>query len=505
MDGERDIGAGAPLGHDPWSIAGKFKAPQQRFDVVVVGAGSAGVSAAIEAARGGASVLLVDENPVAAGLIGLDVPLYYGGRATAAVQNKGRMLEQIFGADPALEEAFEAGVEVALGTYVWGAFVNGPGLNSLPEPVVGLADDQTSWICGFARLIIASGARDLALSFKGWDQPGVMGAGALRMLLTRYNAFSGRRIVVLGSGDLALSIALLAVEHGIEVAALVEVRARPQGSDTLVAAVEAAGVPIFTSHTVAEARGGLDGVKSVILASTVDPNAEPVEIACDTLCQAVGLVPAIELLNILGAGLTYDGARGGHVPRLMGGTGTTLPNISVIGDCAGVAADEAYGMDWMRALMALGDPSVIVCQCEEVSRGALLGVKHPAYLGPISEGMARRDLATLAQDGPVNQDQVKRLTRACMGPCQARRCREQVAMMLALDTGVPLSSVPLTNYRAPVRPLPLSVLADAEEGPEMSGGWDVWFGIPSQWIPYRDIDTDREAMHIAALGGNMHL
>ena len=168
--------------------------------MVVIGAGSAGTSAAIKAAEGGASVLLVDENPVAAGLIGLDVPLYYGGRATGTVQNKGRMLEQIFSADPALEAAFEAGVEVALGTYAWGAFVNGPALNALPEPVVGLADDQTSWLCGFGQLILATGARDLALSFKGWDQPGVMGANALCALLTRYDAFAGRTIVVLGSG-----------------------------------------------------------------------------------------------------------------------------------------------------------------------------------------------------------------------------------------------------------------------------------------------------------------
>ena len=504
MDGAGDLSGSAPP-NDPYSIAGKFKPPQKRFDVVVIGAGCAGTSAAIKAAEGGASVLLVDENPVAAGLVGLDVPLYYGGRATGAVQNKGRMLEQIFSADPALEAAFEAGVEVALGTYAWGAFVNGPALNALPEPVIGLADDQTSWLCGFGQLILATGARDLALSFKGWDQPGVMGANALCALLTRYDAFAGRTIVVLGSGALALSTALLAIQHGIEVVALVEVRDRPQGPDTLVAEVQASGIPIITSHVVAEARGGLDGVQAVVLASTVDPLAPLVEIACDTLCQAVGVVPAIELLNVLGAELTYDGERGGHVPRLFGETGTSLPHVSVVGDCAGVVADETYPMDWMRALLGQGDPSVVVCQCEEVSRGALLGVKQPAYLGPISEGMAKRDLGTLVEDGPVNHDQVKRLTRACMGPCQARRCREQVAMMLAIDADVPLSSVPLTGYRAPVRPLPLSVLADVDEGPEMSRGWDVWFGIPAQWIPYRDIDTDREAMHIAALGGNMHL
>jgi hypothetical protein len=119
--------------------------------------------------------------------------------------------------------------------------------------------------------------------------------------------------------------------------------------------------------------------------------------------------------------------------------------------------------------------------------------------------MARRTLEDLAADGPVNQDQIKRLTRACMGPCQARRCREQVAMILALATNTPLADIPLAGYRAPVRPLPLKVLADMEEAAQMSAGWDVWFGIPTQWIPYQDIGSDREAAHIAALGGDMHL
>jgi hypothetical protein len=119
--------------------------------------------------------------------------------------------------------------------------------------------------------------------------------------------------------------------------------------------------------------------------------------------------------------------------------------------------------------------------------------------------MARRSLQTLAGDGPINQDQIKRLTRACMGPCQARRCREQVAMTLAIAAETPVCAIPLAGYRAPVRPLPLGVLADVQEAPEMSADWDVWFGIPAQWIPYQDIDTDREAMHIAVLGGNMHM
>jgi thioredoxin reductase len=506
-----DHGAGPPphadrSGRDPYAIAGKFLAPEQRYDLVVVGAGTAGCAAAIAAAKAGESVLLVDENPVSPGLFGLDTPLYYGGRATGAVQNKGRMVEQIFGAMPELETAFEAGVEVLLGTAVWGAFVNGAALNALPEPVVGLADEERSWLCGFRRLVVAAGARDLVLSFRGWDQPGVMGANGLHALLARYDAFAGRRLVLMGSGELALTTALLALERGLEVAALVEVRDTVQGLAGLAERVRAAGVRILTGHVVAEALGGPDGVERVVLAPVAAADGPRVEIACDTLCQAVGLVPMVELLDVLGARLAFDGAAGGYVPARSDDGATSLPMVRVVGDCAGVqGSDAAYRRDWMAALLAAGDASVLACQCEEVTRAALLGVKHPAYLGPIPPAMAARDLASLAADGPVNPDQIKRLTRACMGPCQARLCREQTALTLALATDAPVQDIPLAGYRAPVRPLPLKVLADWQESAEMAAGWDVWFGIPSQWIPYQDIGTEREAMHIAALGGNMHL
>jgi len=137
-----------------------------------------------------------------------------------------------------------------------------------------------------------------------------------------------------------------------------------------------------------------------------------------------------------------------------------------------------------------------------VTRGDLLGVQPPRYLDR-PRALATRDVHSLLADGPINQDQIKRLTRACMGACQARRCREQVALTLACATQSP--PIPLAGFRAPVRPLPLKVLADWDEAAAMGEGWDVWFGIPSQWIPYQDIDTEREAMHRAILGGDMHL
>jgi hypothetical protein len=161
----------------------------------------------------------------------------------------------------------------------------------------------------------------------------------------------------------------------------------------------------------------------------------------------------------------------------------------------------AHQQAWMRALMAANPPQTVICQCEAVTREALLAVGPPTYLGPPSPAQARRDLGTLLRDGPANQDQIKRLTRACMGPCQARRCREQVALALACASNETAAHVPLAGYRAPVRPLPLAVLADWDESAAISKYWDVWMGIAGQWTPYDDIGTEREALSAGILGG----
>jgi hypothetical protein len=159
-------------------------------------------------------------------------------------------------------------------------------------------------------------------------------------------------------------------------------------------------------------------------------------------------------------------------------------------------------MTWARTLMA--DPDVVICQCEDVTRADLTAVKPPSYLGPPSPAQARRDLASLLEDGPPNQDQIKRLTRACMGPCQARRCREQVALTLACASNGGPADAPLAGYRAPVRPLPLQVLAAWDESPEIARYWDVWMGIAGQWTPYDDIGTEREALSAGILGESGH-
>ena len=472
---------------DPHAASAAHFPLAEHADLLVIGAGPAGIAAALAGARAGRSVILLDENPVQASQIGMDVPLLFGGRATAAVQNPARMLEQILAASPDLATAFDLGVDVRLGTCAWGAWRPGPALAALPGPVVGLADAEHSWLCGFSELVVAAGARDLVLGFAGAELPGVVGAQALHALLVRYDAFAGRRLVVLGGGPFGLATAALALDHGCEVAAVVEVREAPQASGGTAraprrercGAARRAHDPDGRGQRRRGRGGGAGGRGGRPTKHPLRHDLPRHRLRAE--CRAAGLARR-------SAGLAAGA--GGHVPE----TATLLPGVRAVGDCAGVETDPTHALDWMRRLLETGGEQAPACLCEDVSRGELLGVRPPRYLGDAPPRMAGRDLRRLAQDGPVNQDQIKRLTRACMGPCQARRCREQVAMLLALGAGVDPGEIPLAGYRAPVRPLPLGLLAAAEQD-AMRAGWDVWFGIDSQWTPYADIGTEREHEH----------
>jgi thioredoxin reductase len=522
---------------DPKSVAGKAPTPDRRVPLVVVGAGPAGVAAAIEAARTGVETVLLDENPIDNDLLAMDVPLWFGKRLHPSLRHRAGMLERVVAANPALADAYDAGVEVQLGVSVWSAFRNGPALRELDGPLLGLADVERSWLLGYQRLVVAAGARDLAMAFPGWDKAGAMGANGAFALMTRYRALVSQRMVVVGSGPLGLATAALALERGVEVAAVVEVEAEIRGDAALRRALQDKGVRFLTGHTVQAARGATGEVESVVLVR-LDGDLAPIrgsetEHGCDTICLAVGLVPNVELLNLLDCRLVFRSELGGFVPETDEWMRTSVPEVFVAGDgagfhegmvpdpevargqgrLAGLAAAASLGaLDegrararraelgapsagrpqevhshwrrWLRSLINAGGWEVHACQCEEVTRRELVEVQPPRYLGRRSDPMRARTLHTLLADGPVHPDQIKRLTRVGMGPCQGRRCREQVALLLAEQAGTPVSELPLASYRPPVRPLPLSVLWPPDEPAAIREDWVVWFGIPTQFAPH---------------------
>lgn len=517
--------------HDLASIEGKTPVPAAHVPVMVIGAGVAGLSAAIEAAQLGLAVMLVEEQPVSTGTMSLDVPLFFGQRMAGSHSNA-RMMQQILESDPRIAEAYELGIDVQLGVCAWAVFAN-PAAQANPATdaaaadvplLVGLADDHRSWFVSCDRLIVAAGARDLCLGFPGWEKPGVLGVQGALQLIERYDAFTGSKLLVLGAGALGVRVAERAAAKGLSVAGVVDI-------DTAFAGTEHGrrfqelGVPLYAGHIIQEARGTTE-VNSALLAA-LDPAGRPIDgsqktVACDSIVLAIGAVPNVELLDSLNCRLEFAAAKGGWVPRLDENRATSVRSVYAVGDCAGLGSDaidagkrvaravaasleggtvvsepelmppptvtEDSGIlrlrAWMRAQIQASGLDVTICQCEEVTRREIVELRAPRYVLSAGSPPFARGLRALAADGPLNQDQVKRLTRAGMGPCQGRRCREQVQALLEHVADSAPGTVPLARYRPPVRPLPLNVLAADSEPALLRDHWVAWFNISTQWLAH---------------------
>jgi len=506
------------------SIEGKAPVPSAHVPVMVIGAGAAGLSAAIETAQLGIAVMLVEEQPVSTGTMGLDVPLFFGQRMAASRSNA-HMMQQILESDPRIAEAYELGIDVQLGVCAWAVFANPAADAATAVPLlVGLADDHRSWFVSCDRLIVAAGARDLCLGFPGWEKPGVLGVQGALQLIERYDAFTGSKLLVLGAGALGVRVAERAAAKGLSLAGVVDI-------DTAFAGTEHGrrfqelGVPLYAGHIIQEARGTTE-VNSAVLAA-LDAAGRPIDgsqktVACDSIVLAIGAVPNIELLDSLNCQLEFAAAKGGWVPRLDANRTTSVKAVYAVGDCAGLGGDavdegkrvaramvasleggaavsepelmappsvtEDSGVArlraWMRAQIQVSGLDVLVCQCEEVTRREIVELRAPRYVPSPKSSKCARDLHTLAADGPLNQDQVKRLTRAGMGPCQGRRCREQVQALLEQVADCAPGAVPLARYRPPVRPLPLNILAADSEPALLRDHWVAWFNISTQWLAH---------------------
>ncbi len=296
---------------------------QSNYDVIVVGAGPAGLGAAIEARRCGASVLLLDENSRPGGQLFKQIHKFFGSEEHYA-GTRGFMIGENL-----LKEAAELGVETKLSTRVWGVY---------PDGSVAATDEKQSWEFKAKRIVLASGASENALSFPGCTLPGVITAGAAQTFMNVQHVVPGKRFVVVGSGNVGLIVTYQLLQAGADVACILEAAPGISGYAVHAAKVKRAGVPVRTSHTILRAEGN-GSVERVVVAK-LDEKFKPIPgteetIECDTVAIAVGLTPRVEIANVSGCKLVNSGPLG-VIPAHTSDMETTVDNLLVAGDAAGI-------------------------------------------------------------------------------------------------------------------------------------------------------------------------
>ena len=300
------------------------------YPLMIVGAGPAGLCAAIEAAKSGVKALIVDENIKPGGQMFKQIHKFFGSRHHYAGVRGYEIGTTL------LQEAKDLQVEF------W-----------MQSEVLGIQDEHIVWICREKRytesvyvdcIILATGATENPLAFPGWELPGVMSAGAAQTMINVNRVLPGRKFVMVGSGNVGVIVSYQLMQAGADVCAIVEAAPQLSGYGVHIAKVRRAGVPLYVSHTIKRAIG-TEHVEAVELVQ-LDKNFSPIVgteriVEADTVCIAVGFTPLVELAVSAGCQLTYCRAFGGRVPTHDRGMRTSLPHIFIAGDIAGVEEASA--------------------------------------------------------------------------------------------------------------------------------------------------------------------
>jgi NADPH-dependent 2,4-dienoyl-CoA reductase/sulfur reductase-like enzyme/Fe-S-cluster-containing hydrogenase component 2/bacterioferritin-associated ferredoxin len=277
---------------------------ETRTDVLVIGGGPSGITAALELARHGIEVLIVDDKHRLGGKLVLQTHSFFGTVADCYAGTRG------------IDIATRLAEEVEQHPGI-GVMLNATAVACYKDHKIGIVGSGGYFLVNPRKLLIAAGAREKALAFPGCDLPGVYGAGAFQTLVNRDLVRPSEKLFIVGGGNVGLIAAYHAIQAGIGVVGLVEAMPEVGGYKVHQDKIKRLGVPVWTSHTVTCARGK-DRVEAVSVARVdadfrVVPDTERTY-AADTLLIAVGLNPVDELyqqaerfgMDVYSAGDTYE-------------------------------------------------------------------------------------------------------------------------------------------------------------------------------------------------------
>lgn len=477
------------------AAAGLGRAPRQadpdryvhryaHCDVLVIGAGPAGLSAALGAASTGARVILCDEQAELGGsLLSEHAATIDGWSASAWLAE---VVKSLSGVATVLPRT------TAFGWY--------------PDNMIGLVERVTDhladpdpnlprerlWQVRADRVVLATGAIERPLVFPRNDRPGIMLAGAARSYLHRYGVKVGARAVVATNDDSAYLAALDLHGAGTVIAGIVD--QRPRAAGPLVEAARAAGIPVHAGAYVTSTSGRLR-VNAARVANG------PSSIRCDTVLMSGGWTPSVHLFSQSRGRLRYDPGTGTFLP------GETAARAVSVGACAGdfdlavcLARGHEAGSGARHRFAVRGLPEVAP---SIPPRAAMV---HGRAFVDFQNDVTTKDLRVATQEGFRSIEHVKRYTTTGMATDQGKTSNLNALASVAELVGAAPPDIGLTTYRPPFTPVTFGALAGSSRGalfdPIRRTPLHDW--AEAQGAVFEDVGTWKRAHYFPRAGEPMH-
>ena len=496
---EPRIRAKAGLGRSPKTAdAARYAQRYGHCDVLVVGAGPAGIAAALAAAKTGARVILCDEQAEPGGSL-LAEP-------DAAIDGLGAA--DWLKAALARLAAFPK-VKVLPSTIAFGYF---------PHNMIGLAESLTDhegepddskprgrlWQVRAKQVVIAAGAIERPLVFPDNDRPGIMLAEAARLYLERYGVLPGRRAVIFTAHDGAYRTALALQRRGCEIAAIVDLRRDATGP--WVEAARKAGLPVHLGATISATEGRLR-----IAGATITPlsgsNGE--RISCDTLLMSGGFTPSVHLFSQSRGKLVFDATLDAFLP------GAPAEACRVAGSAAGLPAlDEVLASGAAAGAEAAGGAAdqYLVTNAPREQGGFIGAVPYHGDPGSVrafvdyQHDVTAKDILLALREGMKSVEHVKRFTTNGMATDQGKLSNMNALGIMAPVLNKPVPAIGTTTFRMPYTPVPFGYFAGYARGelfePARRTAIDSW--ATENGAVFEDVSLWKRARYFPRGGEDMH-
>ncbi|MDX2154869.1 MAG: sarcosine oxidase subunit alpha family protein [Hyphomicrobiaceae bacterium] len=448
----------APLDSDPDRYATRY----DHCDALIVGAGPAGLMAALAAAEAGLSVIVADEQAEPGGSLLAET--------TSAVHGRPAWT---WLADTVAQLARMPRVRLLPRTTAFGCY---------PDHLIGLAERlgdhlaevpkglprERLWQVRAREVVLATGAIERPLVFPGNDRPGIMLAGAVETYLERFGVMAGTRAVVVTACDSAYPIAANLAEHGIEVARIVELR--QAAGEAARATAEAARLAIVAGAEVVGTRGR----HRVRAAEIAAPGDRRERIDCDLVAMAGGFTPTLHLFSQLRGQLAWDEAAGTLLPA------AAVPHVHVAGAAAGrsgltdVLESGARAGEAAARSLASGGASQSAATPTRLSPRSATSAPSPARRRPappagrafvdFQNDVTASDLALATREGFQAIEHVKRYTTTGMATDQGKTSNVNALGLVGGLLGRGIDAVGHTTFRPPYTPVTFGTLAGEARG-----------------------------------------